>query len=292
MVAHDYASTRFSPLAQITGANVSGLRLVATFSTGVLRGHEAAPIVVGDTMYVVTPYPNIVYALDLAQPGMPRKWKFEPKPEAYAQGVACCDVVNRGLAYADGRIFLNTLDNQTIALDARNGKELWRYRSGDIHAGETRTMAPLVVNGRVFVGNSGGEYGVRGWLVALDAAKGKELWRAYSTGPDDDVLIGSDYVDGHRHIHGANLGLSATAYRRAGGFAAIPCHEDVALVRALQRAGMGIAWSAKPRVATSARMRGRAKGGFADYLAGLQLALVDAGGGIEITRSVKGILQS
>jgi PQQ-dependent dehydrogenase (methanol/ethanol family) len=220
MAAHDYASTRFSPLTQITGRNVSQLRLVSTFSTGVLRGHEAAPIVIGDTMFIVTPYPNVVFALDLSQPGMPVKWKFEPKPEAYAQGVACCDVVNRGLAYADGTIFLNTLDNQTIALDARNGKERWRYRSGDIHAGETRTMAPLIANGRVYIGNSGGEYGVRGWLVALDAAKGKELWRAYSTGPDSDVLIGPDYSPYYAKERGRDLGVHTwpqEAWRLGGG---------------------------------------------------------------------------
>src|SRR4029450_9990201 len=98
--------------------------------------------------------------------------------------VACCDVVNRGLAYADGKLFFNTLDNQTIALDAASGKEVWRYRSGDIRAGETRTMAPLVVKGRVLIGNSGAEYGVRGWATALDAADGKEGWGAYSTGAE------------------------------------------------------------------------------------------------------------
>src|SRR4030095_14158868 len=114
MPARDHASTRYSPLGDITPANAAKLRLVSTFSTGVLRGHAAAPIVVAGTMYVVTPYPNIVYALDLSQPGMPLRWKFDPKPEAYAQGVACCDVVNRGLAYANGRLFFNTLDNQTI----------------------------------------------------------------------------------------------------------------------------------------------------------------------------------
>lgn len=163
MAARDYANTRFSPLSDISSENVATLQVAFTFSTGVLRGHEAAPIVVGNTLFIVTPYPNIVYALDLSRPGAPLRWRFEPKPEAFAQGVACCDVVNRGVAYWDGKVFLNRLDNQTIALDASDGKELWRYRAGDIRAGETRTMAPLVVNGRVLIGNSGGKYGVRGW---------------------------------------------------------------------------------------------------------------------------------
>jgi glucose dehydrogenase len=125
----------------------------------VLRGQEAAPLVVGSTMYVVTPYPNILYALDLTKPGAPAKWKYEPKPLAAAQGVACCDVVNRGAAYADGKIFYNTLDNQTVAVDANTGKEVWRTKLGDINNGETITMAPLVVKGKVLVGNSGGEMG-------------------------------------------------------------------------------------------------------------------------------------
>ena len=124
------------------------------------------------------------------QAGRAVKWKFEPKPAAAAQGVACCDVVNRGAAYADGKIFFNTLDDHTVALDADTGKEFWRTKLGDIKRGETMTMAPLVVKGKVLVGNSGGELGVRGWLTALDANTGKIAWRAYSTGPDKDVLIG------------------------------------------------------------------------------------------------------
>ena len=125
MPARDYANTRFSPLDQVTTANVKSLTLAWTFSTGVLRGHEAAPLVADDTMYVVTPYPNTVYALDLRQPGAPLKWKFSPKPAASSIGVACCDLVNRGAVYDAGRVFLKTHDNQTNALDARSGTELW-----------------------------------------------------------------------------------------------------------------------------------------------------------------------
>src|SRR6185503_168780 len=121
MPAKNYASTRFSGLEEINTSNVANLKLAWSFSTGVVRGHEAAPIVVNNTMYVITPYPNYVYALDLTQPGGPVKWKYEPNPVSSAQGVACCDVVNRGLAYSDNKIFFNTLDNQTIALDANTG---------------------------------------------------------------------------------------------------------------------------------------------------------------------------
>src|SRR5205814_2353083 len=142
----------------------------------------AAPLVIGDTMYVVTPYPNYVYAFDLKQPNAAVvKWKFDPKPQASAQGVACCDVVNRGAAYADGRLFINTLDAHTIAIDAATGRELWRTKLGDISRRETMTMAPLAVKDKVIVGNSGGDLGVRGRLTALDAAKGPTALPASTT---------------------------------------------------------------------------------------------------------------
>jgi lanthanide-dependent methanol dehydrogenase len=220
MPGRDYASTRFSPLDQLNAGNVGKLTLAFTFSTGVLRGHEAAPIVADNTLYVITPFPNIVYALDLTQPGAPMKWKFAPKPSSSAQGQACCDVVNRGVVYANGRIYFNTLDDQTIALDAKTGAEIWRVHLGDITKGETMTMAPLVVGDKVYVGNSGGEYGVRGWLTALDANSGKSLWRAYSTGPDNDVLIGSSFKPFYSGDRGTDLGKSTwpgEAWKIGGG---------------------------------------------------------------------------
>ena len=220
MPAGDYANTRFSSLTQITASNAGQLKLAWSFSTGADRGHEAAPIVVNNTMFIVTPYPNIVYALDLTKPGANIKWKFEPKPEAASQGVACCDVVNRGVAYDDARIFFNTLDNQTIALEAATGRELWRTKLGEIKRGESMTMAPLVVKGKVLVGNSGGEMGVRGWLTALDAATGKMLWRAYSTGPDSDVLIGPNFKPFYASDRGKDLGIKSwppEAWKVGGG---------------------------------------------------------------------------
>ena len=206
--AKDYASSRYSGLSEINTSNVAQLRVVSTFSTGVLRGQEAAPIVVKSTMYVITPFPNFVYALDLTQPGYPVKWTYKPKPLAAAQGVACCDVVNRGVVYADGKIILNTLDNHTIAVDANTGQEIWRTRVGDINLGESLTMAPLVVKDRVLVGNSGGEFGVRGWLTALDLKTGKLAWRAYGTGPDRDVLIGPRFHAFYDKDRGPDLGVA------------------------------------------------------------------------------------
>ena len=208
MAAHDYASTRYSPLDQITPANVARLKLAFSFPMGVEKGQEAAPVVVGSTMYVVAPYPNFLYALDLTKPEAPLKWTFTPNPDAKAQGVACCDVVNRGVAFADGKVFMNTLDGQSIAVDAATGKEVWRTKLADIAKGETITMAPLVVKDKVLVGNSGGEMGVRGWLVALDTKTGREVWRAWSTGPDRDVLIGPGFKPYYASERGKDLGMT------------------------------------------------------------------------------------
>ena len=207
--AKDFASTRFSGLTEINTTNVKNLRTIGTFSTGVLRGHEAAPLVVGTTMYIITPFPNYVYALDLTKPGLPVKWTYNPKPELAAQGVACCDVVNRGLVYDNGRLFFNTLDDHTIALDTASGKPVWNTKVGDINLGETLTMAPLVVKGRVLIGDSGGEMGVRGWLKALDETSGKVVWTAYHTGPDRDVLIGAAFKPFYKKDQGNDLGVSS-----------------------------------------------------------------------------------
>jgi PQQ-dependent dehydrogenase (methanol/ethanol family) len=218
--AKDLASTRFSQLAEINTANVRNLRVTLTFSTGVNRGHEAAPLVVGTTMYVVTPYPNILYALDLTKPGSPTKWVFKPQPKPAAPGLACCDVVNRGASYADGKVVFNTLDGQTIAVDATDGKEAWRTTIANINLGESLTMAPLIVRNKVFVGVSGSEFGIRGWLAALDLATGKLVWRAYHTGPDTAVLIGPRFKPFYASERGKDLGVKSwpgEAWKIGGG---------------------------------------------------------------------------
>ncbi len=209
--AGDYANTRFSTLDQINVDNVRNLRVVTTFSTGIPRGHEGGPLIVGDTMYVVTPFPNHLIALDLAREGAPMKWQYSPRLDRHAVGVACCDVVNRGAAYADGKVIYNTLDAHTVAVDAHTGEEVWRTRVGDINIGETTTMAPLVVKDKVIVGNSGAEFGVRGWILALDLETGEEIWRAYNTGPDEDVLIGPDFRPFYEKDRRRDLGASTWA---------------------------------------------------------------------------------
>jgi len=209
MPAGDYASSRFSDLAQITPANAANLKASWTFSTGVLRGHEGQPLVVDNTMYLVTPYPNVSYAIDLATAGQPLKWKFRPENAQAAAGQACCDVVNRGAAYADGKIFYNLLDGHTVAVDAANGTQLWRTRMAELNRGETMTMAPIVVKGKVLVGSSGGEMGIRGWLAAIDAKTGKEVWRGYNTGSDRDMKVGSRFKAFYPQDNGKDLGLTS-----------------------------------------------------------------------------------
>lgn len=205
--ARDYANTRYSPLSAIDTSNVSRLRLAWSFADGSQNGHEAAPLVAGDTMYLVTPFPNLSYALDLASPGAPIKWSYAPNPAPTAIGKACCDTVNRGSAYVDGKLIYNLLDDHTVAVDAKTGKELWRTKMGDVTHGETMTMAPFVVGNLVYVGNSGGELGVGGWIAALDVQTGKEVWRAYSTGTDAQVKIGKDFHPFYSWMVGKDLGV-------------------------------------------------------------------------------------
>jgi PQQ-dependent dehydrogenase (methanol/ethanol family) len=188
MPGKDYGSTRYSGLSQITPANAKRLKVVWSFSTGVLGGHEGQPLVVNKTMYVVTPYPNVLYAFDLTKEGYPLKWKYRPYVSPAAIGIACCDVVNRGAFYADGKIVYNLLDGHTVAVDAATGKEVWKTKIAEVTKGESTPMAPLVVKDRVIVGTAGGEMGVRGWVKGLDLNTGEIVWTGYNIGPDAEIL--------------------------------------------------------------------------------------------------------
>jgi len=191
MPTGDYANTRYSQLDKINKDNVKSLQVKWTFSTGVLRGHEGGPLVIGDVMYVHTPFPNIVYALDLKNDGK-ILWKYEPKQNPAVIPIMCCDTVNRGVAYGDGKIFLNQADTMLTALDAKTGKVVWSVQNAsatDGSKGESSTHAPIVVKDKVIVGISGGEFGVRGWVAAYNTSDGKQVWRGYSMGPDADTLM-------------------------------------------------------------------------------------------------------
>ena len=188
MPTGDYANQRYSQLKQITAQNVRNLQVAWTFSTGVLRGHEGAPLVIGNVMYVHEPFPNPVYALDLNNDAK-ILWKYEPKQDPNVIPVMCCDTVNRGLAYADGKIFLHQADTTLVALDAKDGKVVWQAKNGDPSKGQTGTSAPIVVKDKVLVGISGGEFGVQCHVTAYDLKTGKQVWRAFSEGPDDELLV-------------------------------------------------------------------------------------------------------
>ena len=188
MPTGNYANHRYSPLKQITADNAGKLQVAWTFSTGVLRGHEGGPLIIGNMMYVHAPFPNTVFALDLNEDGK-IVWKYEPKQDPNVIPVMCCDTVNRGPAYADGKIILHQADTTVVALDAKTGKEVWSVKNGDPSKGETGTSSPMVVKDKVIIGISGGEFGVRGSLTAYNLKDGKQAWRAYSMGPDSDVLV-------------------------------------------------------------------------------------------------------
>ena len=191
MPTGDYANQRYSQLDKINKDNVKNLQVKWSFSTGVLRGHEGGPLVIGDVMYIHTPFPNIVYALDLKNDGK-ILWKYEPKQDPNVIPIMCCDTVNRGVAYGDGKIILNQADTMVTALDAKTGKVVWSVQNGektDGSKGESGTHAPMVFKDKVIVGISGGEFGVRGWVTALNLKDGSVAWKAYSMGPDSETLI-------------------------------------------------------------------------------------------------------
>ena len=206
----NYAGTRYSTLDQINTQNVKNLQPVWTFSTGVLRGHEGGPLVIDDVIYIHTPFPNTVYALDQSTKAI--IWEYTPQQDADTTiPVMCCDTVNRGLAYGDGKIFLQQSDTVLTALDAKTGKRLWSVQNGDPKLGMTNTNAPLVVKNMVLTGISGGEFGVRGFLAAYDINDGHLIWKGYSMGPDNEVLLNPEktmtWKDGRLQPVGKNSSL-------------------------------------------------------------------------------------
>ena len=201
MPAKDFAGTRFSELDAITDANAPSLRLAWSFAVATEQEAGAAPLVVGTTMYVATADPCILYALDLnrASGNNPVKWIYEPDPTQDSEGATCL-----GVCFADGKVFMNTPDGHTIAVDAAMGAEIWKTQVADIQVGEMLRMAPLVVAGKVLVGNNAGEAGVRGWLKALDATSGALRWTAYGPGPTASGKFWVSYDPGLHVIYYGN----------------------------------------------------------------------------------------
>jgi len=188
----DYTNQAYSKLTQINQGNVKNLKAAWTFATGVNRGHEGSPVVVGNMMYVHTAFPNNIYALDLND-NQKVVWSYFPKQDPSVQAVLCCDNVNRGLGYGDGKIFLQQNDGTLVALDAASGKKVWDVKNTDPKVGATNTNAPHVIKDKVLTGCSGAEFGVRCFIQAYNIKDGSVAWKAYSTGPDSEVLIGKDF---------------------------------------------------------------------------------------------------
>ncbi len=175
---YDYREQRFSPLTGINDKNVAELGLEWSFDTDFNRGLEATPIVVNGVMYVTGNW-SFVYALNARTGEL--LWKYDPQvPRAWG-AMGCCDVVNRGVAVEDGKVVFGTFDARLIALDATTGELLWETRTADIEQWPyTITGAPRIAKGKVFIGNGGAEYGVRGFIGAYDLATGEALWRFYT----------------------------------------------------------------------------------------------------------------
>ncbi len=210
MQAGDMYNQRYSKLRQVNDGNVNKLQVAWTFSTGVLRGHEGSPLVIGDTMYIHTPFPNKVFAMDLNAQKI--KWKYEPKQDPAVIPQMCCDTVNRGVAYGDGKIFLQQADSMLVALDAQTGKVVWSVKNGDPKMGAVNTNAPHIFKDKVITGISGGEWGVRGFVAAYDIKTGKLAWKGMSQGPDSEMLIDPDktttWKDGKVQPVGRNSSIS------------------------------------------------------------------------------------
>jgi len=177
----------YSALAQVNKGNVKNLKAAWTFATGVNRGHEGSPVVVGNIMYVHTAFPNNVYALDLND-NQKIVWSYFPKQDPSVQAVLCCDNVSRGLGYGDGKIYLQQNDGSLVALDAKTGAKVWSVLVNDPKVGATNTNAPHVIKDKVLTGCSGAEFGVRCFIAAYFIKDGSLAWKAYSTGPDAETL--------------------------------------------------------------------------------------------------------
>ncbi|MCX7061946.1 MAG: PQQ-dependent dehydrogenase, methanol/ethanol family [Gammaproteobacteria bacterium] len=177
MYRRDYTSSGYAPFDQINAANVAGLKPVFDYKTGLTQGHESPPVVNGRFMFITTPMNHLI-ALDATTGAV--LWTYVHDLSKAALKTVCCDVVNRGVALFENKVYMATLDNRLVALDGATGKVLWNQQLIGADIGYAMTLAPLVVKGKVIVGVSGGEYGGRGFIEALDAGTGKRVWKTYT----------------------------------------------------------------------------------------------------------------
>src|ERR1700726_2361167 len=224
--------TRYSTLKDINTGNVKDMQMIWSQSSGTLRGHEGQPLVIENVagkpmMYLESGWPNIVQALDLSDPDHPQQvWHYTKTAGRDESAVprACCDTVNRGLSYSDGKLVFGTLDGYVIALDATTGKELWVVKHAHPHKGETITPAPIIANDKVIIGFGGDEFAARGRMTAYNLADGKKVWECHSTGSDADVCLTKNTNKKHPEYGkaGKDLGISTYGgdeWKRGGGAA-------------------------------------------------------------------------
>ena len=224
--------TRYSTLKDINTGNVKELQMTWSQSSGTLRGHEGQPLVIENVggkpmMYIESGWPNIVQALDLSDPDHPvQMWNYTKTSGRDESAVprACCDTVNRGLSYAEGKLVFGTLDGYVIALDAITGKEIWVVKNAHPDKGETLTPAPIIANDKVIIGFGGDEFAARGRITAYNLADGKKVWECHSTGSDKDVCLTPNTNKKHPEYGqaGKDLGISTypgDEWKRGGGTA-------------------------------------------------------------------------
>jgi PQQ-dependent dehydrogenase (methanol/ethanol family) len=220
----DNKLTRHSPLKDINTENVGKLQMAWSQSTGALRGHEGQPLVIDDVggkpmMFFISGCPtmaqcNIAQGLDLSDPDNPKQiWNYVKKDDRDESAVprACCDTVNRGASYADGKLVYGTLDGYVIALDAQTGKEAWVVKHAWPEKGETITSAPLIAENLVIIGFGGDEFAARGRVTAYNLADGKKVWDCHSTGSDKDVCLTKETNSANPHygVAGTDIGIKS-----------------------------------------------------------------------------------
>jgi PQQ-dependent dehydrogenase (methanol/ethanol family) len=217
------------PAGDIRPDNVAQLAQVFAFRTGAPGGHAGAPVAAGGALYVLTPFPHKLYALSPADGRV--IWQYQPEPDPMAEGLATQGAVIGAPAFDAGRLYLNTLDGHTTALDPASGRVLWDARVAAVSKGETLRSSPLPAGDRVYVGNAGDDFGARGWLAALDAASGREVWRRYSTGSDAEVGIGPGFKPPYPDDASPDRGIAtwpSGAWQHGGGGVSGPLLLDVA----------------------------------------------------------------
>jgi PQQ-dependent dehydrogenase (methanol/ethanol family) len=221
-------SPQYGAAGEVRPDNVGRLILRRAIAIDQRGGYAGAPVVDGDRLFVVAPFPHTVLAIDLSAADTAELWHYSPRPNGVASGLASTDVTTGGLVLSSGRLFLNTFDGHTIALDEATGRVLWDVAMTQAESGETLLAAPLVVGDRVYIGNSGSDFGARGWMAALDAASGRVLWKRYNTGPDSEVGIDSSFA-AHDLSRDPDLGVRSwppDAWRHGGGtLAGVPVYD-------------------------------------------------------------------